>query len=112
MKNILLFAVLSICTYVTCYATITNSTIHESPTVNQNVEYIKTVTYYCNINGVIKEGGRADLYKQPWGYSYRYFIQLQGTGIQLLVNPRNYNTPKGFNSWSVDNWGYCYFYNI
>ena len=112
MRNILLFTVLTICTYATCYSTNITSATQEVPTANQNVEYIKTVTYYCNINGVIKESGKAALYNQPWGYSYRYFIQLQGTGIQLLVNPRNYNTPKGFNSWSVDNWGYCYFYNI
>ena len=101
MKSLFCVVLLSICTYVSGYAINVSSTTQESPFVSQSVEYIKTVTVYCNINGVLKAG-----------YNYRYIIQLQGTDIQLLVNPRNYNTPQGFNSWSVDNWGYCYYYNI
>lgn len=112
MKSLFCVVLLSICTYVSGYAINANSTTQESPFVSQSVEYIKTVTVYCNINGVLKASGKAELYKQTWGYNYRYIIQLQGTDIQLLVNPRNYNTPQGFNSWSVDNWGYCYYYNI
>ena len=112
MKPLFSFILLSICAIATCHAIDINSTVQETSVVAQNIEYIKTVTFYCNINGLLKEGGKADLYKQPWGYGYRYFIQIQRTNIQLLVNTRNYNTPRGFNSWSVDEWGYCYFYNI
>ena len=112
MKKILFLALLSMCAYATSYATDSNSTSHEIVDATQNVEYIKTVTLYRNVNGSLKESGSADLFKQPWGYGYRYFIQIQNTSIQMLVNPRNYNTPQGFNSWSVDGWGYYYYYNI
>lgn len=111
MKKLLL-SLLSICIIASCYAITANSTIEKHTITTQDITYVKNVQLYSIVNGTLQKSGIAELYKQRYGYGYRYFIQLKNTTIQLLVQGRSYNTPQGFNSWSVDGWGYYYYYNI
>lgn len=66
---------------------------------------IKRITVYTWNGSRFNVFGQADLYK----YDRGYFIQFVNTSIQLHVYSKNQN---GFNSWSVDNWGIYYYYNI
>lgn len=78
-----------------------------------DAEYIKDVTLYTydGWSQKFRKSNVASLYRTKRGYDIVYYIVIKNTSITLSVY-KNYNRNMPYNSWSVDNWGIYYYYNV